>query len=83
MRFLNKNILDVLNCSRSVGIPQDRIVDMVWWQEFVLPSRKAKITYTPSNHWDRFYKTLLRPKSFTDKFSYSNCGQVSTQQQNL
>ena len=45
---------------RSSGIPDDRVSEMVWWQEANLPShdddkaeKMTKVIFTPSNHWSR------------------------------
>ncbi len=49
---------------QSVGIKEENIHDMVWWQEVVMPrsggqvqningKSLAKIVFTPSNHWSR------------------------------
>ena len=36
---------------RSMGIPEDRVIGMTWWQSMRLPIKGAELVFTPSNHW--------------------------------
>jgi len=38
---------------QSSGIPPEQVKELVWWEESELDETRAKIVFTPSNHWSR------------------------------